>query len=195
MSTAGPGEVGGSRDVRDEDAFDRTAMADWLREHATDAAGLDATPEVRQFTGGASNLTYLLRYPTRDLILRRPPAGQKARGAHDMGREYRIQSQLAGVFPYVPTMVAMCEDPAVIGTEFYVMQRLVGHIPGVELGVDLDPTQVRTLCRNVLDLLVDLHTVDPAAAGLDALGKGDGYVTRQVDGWSRRFAQARLPSE
>ena len=74
-------------DVRGEDAFDVERVAAWLREHAhpdADTSGLDAAPEVKQFTGGASNLTYLLRYPTRDLILRRPPAGTKAKGAHDM---------------------------------------------------------------------------------------------------------------
>ena len=100
--------VPGSRDVREEDAFDVDAVAGWLRRHAADPAGLEATPEVRQFTGGASNLTYLLRYPTRDLILRRAPGGTKARGAHDMRREYVIQSALAPVFPYVAPTVGFC---------------------------------------------------------------------------------------
>ena len=84
---------------------------------------------MRQFSGGASNLTYLLRYPDLDLILRRAPSGTKAKGAHDMGREYRIQKQLAPVFPYVSTMVGFCDDTAVIGSEFYVMERVDGVIP------------------------------------------------------------------
>lgn len=191
--TDGPSrEVAGARPVRDEDAFDTDAVAAWLRDNAGDASGLDVSPEVRQFSGGASNLTYLLRYPDQDLILRRPPAGQKARGAHDMGREYRIQTQLAPVFAHVPTTVAMCDDLSVIGSEFYVMERLVGHIPRRELGLDLDPDEVRTLCTNVIDLLVDLHSVDPVAAGLDGLNRGDGYVGRQVSGWSDRYRRARV---
>ncbi|MCZ7416528.1 MULTISPECIES: phosphotransferase family protein [unclassified Streptomyces] len=191
--TPGAAGVPDVRDVRDEDAFDAGAVARWLREHAGDASGLDGTPRVRQFSGGASNLTYLLRYPGRDLILRRPPHGQKAGGAHDMGREYRIQRQLAPVFPFVPAMVAFCEDSSLLGSPFYVMERLTGHIPRKELprGVELTPGQTRELCTNVLDLLIDLHGVDPAAAGLTDLGKGEGYVGRQVAGWSRRYRGAR----
>ncbi|WP_328471520.1 phosphotransferase family protein [Actinoplanes sp. NBC_00393] len=168
----------GPRPVRAEDAFDVAAVARWL--------GLDAVPEVKQFTGGASNLTYQLG---DDLILRRPPAGTKAAGAHDMGREYRIQSALAPVFAYVPEMVAYCEDESVIGSPFYVMRRVAGFIPRKNL--DLPPDQVRQLCTGVLDLLADLHSVDPEAAGLADLGKGAGYVSRQVDGWSRRYRAAR----
>lgn len=190
-------DVDGARPVRAEDAFDVEAVAAWLRSRAVDPTGLDGTPEVRQFSGGASNLTYLLRYPAtlgeggRDLILRRPPAGQKAKGAHDMGREYRIQSALAPVFAYVPTMVAFCDDPSVTGSEFYVMDRVAGHIPRKELGLDLAPDRVRELCINVLDLLVALHAVDPAAARLDDIGRGQGYVSRQVGGWSARYRKAR----
>ena len=91
------------------------------------------TPQVRQYAGGASNLTYLLRYPAGDLILRRPPVGAKARGAHDMGREFRIQSALRPVFPRVPRMVAFCDDDAVLGSDFYVMERVAGDIPRREL--------------------------------------------------------------
>ena len=86
--------VPGAREVRDEDSFDVAAVDTWLRVQTTLPEGL---PEVRQFSGGASNLTYLLRYPGHDLILRRPPVGTKAKGAHDMGREFRIQQGLAPV--------------------------------------------------------------------------------------------------
>lgn len=175
-------EIGAASAVREEDAFDVAAVAAWL--------GRDIR-EVRQFSGGASNLTYLLKTDDKDLILRRPPAGTKAKSAHDMGREYRIQSALAPVFPYVAPMVAFCEDDSVIGSEFYVMERVAGHIPRKELGLDLTPEQVRALCTNVLDLLVDLHAVDPEAAGLTTLGKGEGYVARQVGGWIGRFGKAK----
>lgn len=188
-----PEHVSGAREVRTEDAFDAAAVAAWLRERAEDPSGIGGVPEVRQFSGGASNLTYLLRYPGRDLVLRRPPAGQKARSAHDMGREYRIQSRLAPVFPHVPAMVAFCEDESVIGSEFYVMERLAGPIPRRELprDVSLSPEEVRRLCVNALDLLVDLHSVDTEAAGLSGFGRGEGYVARQVAGWSERYRRAR----
>ncbi len=176
--------------VRDEDAFDVGAVASWLRDH-TDR-DLGGTPDVRQFPGGASNLTYLLTWPDgTDLILRRPPAGVKAASAHDMGREYRIQSALAPVFPLVPEMVGHCEDEDVIGSPFYVMTRAEGVIPRRELGLDLTPEQASELCGNVWDVLVDLHSVDLDAAGLRDLGKGEGYVARQVAGWTKRLGAAR----
>jgi aminoglycoside phosphotransferase (APT) family kinase protein len=187
--------VPGAGEVRQEDAFDVAAAADWLRSQADPALGADLAdePEVRQFSGGASNLTYLLRYSRRDLILRRPPSGRKARGAHDMRREFTIQSRLRPVYPYVPRMVALCEDESVIGSEFYVMERVEGTILGRDLppGLDLGEEQVRRLCTGVLDRLVELHSVDPEQAGLGDLGKGQGYVARQVAGWSERFRRAR----
>ena len=128
--------------VREEDAFDVEAVTAWLREHATDATGLDGTPDVRQFAGGASNLTYRLDWSSgRSLILRRPPSGRKAKGAHDMGREHRIQSRLIPVFPYVPEMVAFCDDESVIGSEFYVMERLPGTILRAELVLPDEPAR------------------------------------------------------
>ncbi|MDQ4052436.1 MAG: phosphotransferase family protein [Actinomycetota bacterium] len=182
-----------SRPVRDEDAFDVDAVAEWLRGHAQAFADdLTGTPEVRQFVGGASNLTYLLRYPSRDLILRRPPAGTKAAGAHDMGREYTIQSALAPLFPYVATMVGLCTDPSVVGSDFYVMERLEGTIPRRDLPFVLSADRVGRLCENAFEVLVALHSVDVAQAPeLAAYGKGDGYVARQVGGWTKRFEDAR----
>ncbi len=181
-----------SRPVREEDAFDVDRLATWLRAHADEGwrHRVVGTPEVRQFPGGASNLTYSLRYPDADLILRRPPGGVKAKGAHDMGREHRIQQALAPVFPLVPEMVAHCEDESVIGLPFYVMTRVEGVIPRRELGLDLTPEQTSNLCGNVWDVLVQLHSVDPDATGLRRLGKGGGYVGRQVFGWTTRLANA-----
>ena len=191
-----PVPVPGAGAVRDEDAFDVPAIAAWLRAQDLDAdlaADVAGEPEVRQFSGGASNLTYLLRYPSRDLVLRRPPAGQKAAGAHDMRRELTIQSRLRPVFPHVPRMVALCDDTSVIGSEFYVMERVEGTILGRDLpaGLDLSEAEVRRLCVGVLDRLVELHSVDAEKAGLGDLGKGRGYVARQVAGWSERFRRAR----
>ena len=182
-----------SRPVRDEDAFDVEAVAGWLKGHARAFVDdLVGTPEVTQFPGGASNLTYQLRYPGRDLILRRPPGGVKAKGAHDMGREYLIQDELRPLFPYVATMVGHCTDESVIGSDFYVMEKVDGVIPRRELPFELPPEQVSQLCENALDVLIALHSVDVTASpALAALGKGDGYVGRQMSGWTTRFGNAR----
>lgn len=198
--------VPGTGPVRGEDAFDVSAVAAWLRSIAPDdptvLAGVDlgdddepVLPEVRQYTGGASNLTYLLRYPGADLVLRRPPAGTKARGAHDMRREHHVQTALRPVYPLVPRMVGFCEDTSVIGVEFYVMERKEGLILRKDLPRELrlDAATTRRLSEAAVDALVDLHSVDIAAAGLSDLDRGDGYVRRQVEGWAARFRRARTP--
>ncbi|MCY7365581.1 MAG: phosphotransferase family protein [Frankiaceae bacterium] len=179
------------RALRDEDAFNVLALHAWLSSRVTGLG--NAPPEVRQFAGGASNLTYLLRYPSRDLVLRRPPAGQKAASAHDMKREHRVQAALAPHYAYVPEMVALCDDPAVLGTDFYVMHCIEGTILRRRLpaGMELSPEQAHDLGLRAVDSLVELHAVDVDAAGLADLGKGLGYVERQVGGWSDRYRRAR----
>ena len=163
------------------------ARADgWLKQHVD---GLRGTPRITQYTGGASNWTYRFEYENRDLVLRRPPEGTKAKSAHDMGREYRLQKALRPVFPFVPEVIAYCEDTSVIGADFYVMEHLTGIIPRKELGVAMPPETVRKLCTNVLDVLIALHSVDPR--NFEHLGKGSGYVRRQIEGWSDRYRRAR----
>ncbi len=187
LSTAGP--------VRGEDAFDVEALSRWLADHGVTDPEVAALPDVRQFPGGASNLTYELRYPNRRLILRRPPRGSRAGGAHDMGREFAIQSALAEAFPYVPMMLARCDDQSVIGTDFYVMTKIEGLIlradPPAAFGLDVAAT--RRLCTGFVDRLVDLHAVDPVQTGLERFGRGQGYVERQVQGWIGRYADALTP--
>ncbi|HET9944424.1 MAG TPA: phosphotransferase, partial [Actinomycetes bacterium] len=138
--------TGTLRDVRPEDAFDVAAVHGWLQHESPELAGLPL-PEVRQFAGGASNLTYLLTYADRELVLRRPPRGRKAASAHDMGREVRVQQRLRPVFPVVPRVHGYCEDPALIGGEFYLMERLRGVILGRPLpgGFVLDSDGARAL--------------------------------------------------
>jgi aminoglycoside phosphotransferase (APT) family kinase protein len=178
------------RALREEDCFDIGAVDAWLKERLD---GLTGMPEVEQFARGASNLTYRLRYPNRDLILRRPPPGTKARSAHNMVREYKVQKALKPVYPLVPDMLALCTDEAVIGSDFYVMERLEGLILRANLpeGLELDFGQARSLATEALDRLIDLHQVDVQAAGLEKLGKGAGYNRRQIEGWSERFRKAR----
>ncbi|MES2919798.1 MAG: phosphotransferase family protein [Pseudomonadota bacterium] len=181
-----------ARSVRKGDELDLAAVDAYLRQQVP---GLEGSLEVKQYPGGASNLTYLVRYANRDLILRRPPAGKKARGAHDMVREARIMQALKPVYPYVPDVLALCQDEAVLGCDFYVMQRLVGVIPRQDFPPELalTPERTRALCLDVIDKLVELHQVDIKAAGLEALGKGEGYVSRQISGWSERLRNAHTP--
>jgi aminoglycoside phosphotransferase (APT) family kinase protein len=184
------GSTDESRPVREEDAVDVGAVVAWLGEH-TDADVPAGLPEVRQFPGGASNLTYLLRWPQHELILRRPPAGAKARGAHDMTREFTIQRALRPVYPYVAGMVGLCRDESVLGSDFYVMERLEGLILRKDLTFELDPVAASTLCGHAWEALVRLHDVDVSAVpDLAALGRGPGYVERQVTGWTERLSRA-----
>lgn len=175
--------------VRVGEELDAGRVDVFLRSHLE---GLVGVPTISQFPGGASNLTYLISYADRDLVLRRSPFGARSKSAHDMLREARIMTSLKPVYPHVPDVLAIGEDVAVLGCEFYVMQRIVGIIPRRDLpaGLGLNAEDTRTLCRNVIDRLIELHAVDYRAAGLDSIGRGDGYVARQIDGWSERWRRA-----
>ncbi|MDX1801171.1 MAG: phosphotransferase family protein [Marinobacter sp.] len=155
--------------------------------------GLDGFPDIRQYPGGASNLTYQVDYGDQSFVLRRPPFGKIAKSAHDMLREARVMKALRPVYPYVPDIVAICDDHDVLGCDFYVMERLKGIILRQDFpeGFNLSEGDTRKLCLNVIDKLVELHQVDAEAAGLDQLGKGPGYVQRQIGGWSHRFRKAK----
>ena len=153
--------------VREGEELDPRIIGDYIKTVVPDISG---DPDIRQFPGGASNLTYAVRFSNREFILRRPPFGTKAKSAHDMGREYKVMSKLKPVYPYVPEMIAFCaEQDSPLGCEFYIMERLVGIIPRADMpaGLALSPDQNRTLCENVIDRLVELHGVDYKAAGLD----------------------------
>ncbi len=184
--------------VREGEALDAQAVSNWLRAQDVDVKG---EPTVTQFSGGASNWTYRLQYSGdgegQDLILRRPPKGTKAKSAHDMVREYTVQNALMDAYPYVPKMVALCTDEDVIGADFYVMERMEGIIPRANLPkeIELNPTQTRKLCTNVIDALIELHQVDyQQHPDLVALGRGDGYCERQVSGWDKRYVKAKTPN-
>jgi len=178
-----------AREVRDEDRFDVGQLDAFLKQRI---AGLHGQPTIRQFPGGASNLTYLIAYGERELVLRRPPAGVKAKSAHDMLREAQVMAALKPHYPLVPAILATCDDPAVLGCDFYVMERQRGIILRRELPPDLglDTDGVRKLCLGFIDKLVQLHQVDATLPGLAGIGKGNGYVARQVRGWSDRWHAA-----
>lgn len=153
--------------------------------------GISGELAVAQFPRGFSNLTYLLRLGETELVLRRPPFGANIKSAHDMGREYRILSALKPVYPKVPKALLYCQDEAILGAPFYVMERLNGVILRNKASLELTPTLMHGLSEALLDALVELHQFNYARAGLGDLGKPEGYVERQVAGWSKRYEAAR----
>jgi aminoglycoside phosphotransferase (APT) family kinase protein len=170
--------------VREEDAFDITAVHNWLSSYIDE----NQLPQVTQFRSGASNLTYLLQYPNRELVLRRPPVGTKAVSAHDMKREFLIQSRLKPVYELVPTVIALCEDHSILGSDFYVMERIPGEIFRRDVPETLSPEDISVMANSLVAGLAQLHSVD--AGVLQELNKGSGYVQRQVEGWSKRYRNA-----
>ena len=169
--------------------LDLGKLIPWLKEHLSD---IDDQPEITQFSGGASNWTYRLQFQKQDLILRRAPLGKKAKGAHDMPREYHLQRKLKPHYPYVPQMLAVCEDESVLGSTFYLMERFEGIIlrknPPKE--AEWSEDEVRKMCLSFWDKMIDLHQIDYQAEGLSGLGKGEGYIERQITGWNKRYANA-----
>ena len=176
--------------VRQGEELDLTRLNPWLLKQLD---GVSGEPQITQYAGGASNWTYCLTYPEKQVILRRAPAGTKAKGAHDMGREYRLQVALKPAYPYVPCMLAHSDDESLIGAEFYVMEKLNGIIPRTNMpsSVQLSPEQCRALCLNALDSLIELHQVDYQQAGLATFAKGEGYTERQINGWIHRYNKAK----
>jgi aminoglycoside phosphotransferase (APT) family kinase protein len=179
-----------TRPVRQGEELDSTKLAEFLRAHTPNVHG-ELT--VRQFPHGHSNLTYLIRCGERDWVLRRPPFGNLVKSAHDMGREYRVLSGLSKVFAPAPRPLVFCDDEAVLGAPFYVMERRHGIILRRDWPAELpqDPQLLRQMCGSLIETLADLHAINPADANLSDFGRPDGYVRRQVEGWTKRYRDAQ----
>ena len=176
--------------VRPAEVLDWARLNTYLRAALPDLSG---TLTVQQFYGGHANLTYLLTYGERELVLRRPPFGRLAPGAHDMGREYRVLAKLHAHYAPAPRAYLYCADAAVIGAPFVVMDRREGvvvryRVPEVFAGM---PAVETRLADALIDALADLHRVDYRAAGLTELGRPEGFVKRQLAGWKKRWTLAR----
>jgi aminoglycoside phosphotransferase (APT) family kinase protein len=176
--------------VRQGEELNADKLAAFLRDHVPDCTG-ELT--VLQFPHGHSNLTYLLRWGSQEWVLRRPPFGNKVKSAHDMGREFRVLSGLVKVFSAAPRPLVFCEDDSVLGAPFYVMERRRGLIlrRGWPKDMPSDPALLREMCGSLIDTLADLHEINLHAAGLADFGKPDGYVRRQIEGWTRRYRDAQ----
>lgn len=179
-------------EVREEEALDESKLISYL---SGTMDWIQGDIEIRQFPGGFSNLTYLVSIGSKELVLRRPPFGKKAKTAHDMLREYRILKALKPVFPYCPAPLVYEEDESVIGAPFYLMERIKGIIirKNFPQGLEMAPADKTRLCQNLVSVLCELHSIDYSEIGLGDFGKPEGYVERQVKGWSKRYREARTP--
>lgn len=146
---------------------------------------------IKQFSGGASNLTYRLSNDQDSIILRRPPPGTKAKSAHDMVREHDVLNKLSEYYSLSPKPVLLCEDETVIGEKFFIMQEIKGLGIAKNLPVDMNELQQNRLCENFVDGLVALHEIDIKHSQLASLGKPLGYVERQLEGWQQRYQKAK----
>jgi aminoglycoside phosphotransferase (APT) family kinase protein len=166
---------------------DSARLAGWLRQAGVgDDGELD---RIELISGGRSNLTYRLDLGTTSLVLRRPPLGHVLPTAHDMAREYRVLSALAGTDIPVPRPLAICQDAAVIGAPFYLMEFVDGVVlRSPEDGQRLVPDQARQLSERLVEMLAAIHAVDLEAAGLTGFGRPDGYLARQLSRWQRQWA-------
>ncbi len=166
---------------------------DALRAHLdAHLPGTQGELELAQFPGGHSNLTYLLKVGGPEYVLRRAPMGPVAPKAHDMVREYRLLERIHPVFAPAPRPMLLCEDSTVLGTPFFLMERRRGVVARTGMPPEYAglPEAPRQMSEALVDTLAQLHAIDLGAAGLDTLGKPEGFNRRQVEGWAGRWTRA-----
>lgn len=173
--------------VRASEQLDWARLESYLREQLR----VTEPMVVEQFRGGHSNLTYEIRFGDKELVLRRPPFGPVPPRAHDMARECRVLAAVHPHFPLAPKPYLLCEDASVIGSVFYVMERRRGIVIRLAEPEFFDEALRARVSASVVDTLADLHAIDVAAHGLDALGKPAGFVARQIKGWTERWHGAK----
>ena len=176
------------KDIRPGEELDTGRLAEYLRQVLHE----DQPLAVKQFPSGFSNLTYLVRWGSREMVLRRPPFGANVKSGHDMEREFRVLTALRTAYEKVPLPIAYTDDPAVLGCPFYLMERVNGVIlRGSTKNPDLRPDTMRRLSEMLVDNLAALHAIDLKKTGLNQMGKPEGYVQRQVEGWIKRYQNAQ----
>jgi len=179
-------------DVRPDEQLDEAKISEFLKDKL---AGADQPLTIRQFGGGAANLTYLLQFGDDvAYVLRRPPLGPVAPSAHDMSREFKVLSVLHQVFPYAPRAFLFSDDERIVGAPFLVMERRNGTVVRRSLPDHYAqyPDAPRQMSEALVDALAEFHAVDYSALGLDDLGKPDGFIERQIEGWYRRWHRSKL---
>lgn len=176
--------------VRKGEELNVDALSSYLKDKLS---GKDKNVTVEQFPAGSSNLTYLIKIGGNEYVLRRPPFGNTVKTAHDMRREFDVLSKLSAVYSPAPKPLLFCDDESLIGSEFYLMDRRRGLIIRGKSPDDLkhDPNLQSSVCSSFVKNLADLHSLDYKAAGLENLGKPEGYNRRQVEGWTKRYFAAK----
>ncbi|MCH8501198.1 MAG: phosphotransferase family protein [Aliidiomarina sp.] len=173
--------------VRPDEALDEERLFAWLQKQ--DLAGVTERPHITQFGGGKANLTYLLTFPDVSYVLRRPPFGPIAKGAHDMAREFKVLSRLYKAFPQAPRAFVFCDVLEVLGAEFFIMEYRQGVVVRMEIPecyAEITDAPQR-MSQALVDALADFHNVTPSSVGLDTLGKPEGFLSRQIHGWFKRW--------
>jgi len=175
--------------VRNEDSLDKHKLSVYLSTHL-DNFSIQDELQVQQFPGGASNLTYQISWNENHAILRTAPRGANIKGAHDMGREFKVLNSLESCFDYSPKTLLYCEDNDIIGRPFYLMEKVSGIIARKSFPMPVNTEMAQVLCKDLIDVHVALHNIDISKSGLSDLGKGEGYIQRQISGWNKRYVNA-----
>ena len=176
--------------VRPDEEMDWPQLASYLSTRVPNASG---PMIVEQFPGGSANLTYLVHFGAQQYVVRRPPLGAVAPGAHDMAREHKVLSRLCRVFDKAPESYHLCVDEGVIGAKFIVVERRTGVVVRDEFPAAMCHHEglARRTSFALADAMAELHNIDPTVCDLADLGKPDGFLTRQVTGWYQRWALAK----
>lgn len=187
-----------TKPIRKGEELDKEKLSEYLKQNLSEANG---DIEVSQFPAGASNLTYCIKVGENEYVLRRPPFGNRVKTAHDMSREFNVLSKLSKVYKPAPKPLIYCDDENIIGSEFYLMERRNGLIIRGKLskpsaltdGLKFETSSdlQRKVCESFIENLVKLHSLDYKKAGLGDLGKPEGYTKRQVEGWTKRYFNAK----
>lgn len=179
-----------AKPVRAGEELDTENLQKFLAENLDAGASVI---EISQFPAGASNLTYSVRIGDEEFVLRRPPFGNRVKTAHDMSREFNVLSKLSKIYPPAPKPLVYCADEKIIGSEFYLMERRNGLIIRGKSPEKLENSKElqKKLCESFIENLVELHSLDYKKAGLEDLGKPEGYTKRQIEGWSKRYFDAK----
>ena len=176
--------MAGTVEVRETHRFDVAALESYMKGHV---AGFSGPLAVRQFQGGQSNPTYYLQTPQREYVLRRKPPGKLLPSAHAVDREYRVITALGQTDVPVPRTYALCEDPEVVGTPFFIMECVHGRVITDARLPGLTPADRAAMYDAMSDVLARLHNVDYAAVGLGDFGKPGNYFARQIHRWTSQY--------
>lgn len=179
-----------TKPIRQGEELNATNLVRFLHENLNIETG---EIEISQFPGGSSNLTYCVRIGPEEYVLRRPPFGNQVKSAHDMSREFNVLSKLSEIYKPAPQPLVFCSDEAVIGCEFYLMERRNGLIIRGKAPAALEnsPELQRKVCEAFIENLAALHALDYQKIGLGELGRPEGYAVRQVEGWTKRYFNAK----